>query len=71
VVLIGPGIRPGEYLQPATPADIAPTFAWFAGITLPRADGRVLREAIDPGAAAPAVRPSTRGAAPTPTAREH
>jgi predicted AlkP superfamily pyrophosphatase or phosphodiesterase len=71
VVLIGPGIRPGEYLQPATPADIAPTFAWFAGITLPRADGRVLREAIDPGAAAPEVRPSTRGAAPTPTAREH
>jgi predicted AlkP superfamily pyrophosphatase or phosphodiesterase len=61
VILAGPGIRAGEYLQPASPADIAPTFAWFAGITLPRAEGRVLREALEAttAAARPAVRTPT------------
>jgi predicted AlkP superfamily pyrophosphatase or phosphodiesterase len=53
VVFAGPWIRPGEYLQPATPADIAPTLAWFAGITLPRTDGRVLHEALAPEPHAP------------------
>jgi predicted AlkP superfamily pyrophosphatase or phosphodiesterase len=46
VILMGWGIKPGRYLTSATPADIAPTFAYFAGITLPRAEGRVLGEAI-------------------------
>jgi len=46
VILMGWGIKPGRYLTSATPADIAPTFAYFAGITLPRAEGRVLAEAI-------------------------
>jgi predicted AlkP superfamily pyrophosphatase or phosphodiesterase len=46
VILMGWGIRPGRYLTSATPADIAPTFAYFAGITLPRAEGRVLAEAV-------------------------
>jgi predicted AlkP superfamily pyrophosphatase or phosphodiesterase len=46
VILMGRGIKPGRYLTSATPADIAPTFAYFAGITLPRAEGRVLAEAI-------------------------
>jgi len=50
VILAGPGIRPGEYLAPATPADIAPTLAHLVGITLPRPDGRVLREALDEAA---------------------
>lgn len=50
VILAGPGIRPGEYLAPATPADIAPTLAHLVGITLPRPDGRVLREALDTAA---------------------
>jgi predicted AlkP superfamily pyrophosphatase or phosphodiesterase len=50
VVFVGPSIRSGEYLQAITPADIAPTLAWFAGITLPRTDGRVLHEALAPGA---------------------
>jgi len=44
--LMGPGIRAGEYLQDASPADIAPTLAYLAGITLPRAQGRVLVEAL-------------------------
>jgi len=47
VVLYGAGIRPGEYLQPATPADIAPTLAFLAGVTLAAPDGRVLAEALD------------------------
>jgi predicted AlkP superfamily pyrophosphatase or phosphodiesterase len=46
LILAGAALRPGEYLQPVTPADIAPTLAWFAGITLPRSDGRVLHEAL-------------------------
>lgn len=62
VVLAGSRVRPGEYLQPASPADIAPTFAWLAGITLPRAEGRVLHEAIAP--ASPSARQGARPTAP-------
>jgi predicted AlkP superfamily pyrophosphatase or phosphodiesterase len=57
VVLAGPGIRRGEYLTAATPADIAPTLAHLVGVTLPRPDGRVLREALD-DAALPGSRPT-------------
>lgn len=46
IVLMGFGIRPGRYDESATPADIAPTLAHLAGVTLARADGRVLGEAI-------------------------
>ena len=46
LVLAGPGIKAGEYPAPATPADIAPTLAWFAGITMARTDGRLLYEAL-------------------------
>jgi hypothetical protein len=46
VILMGWDIKPGRYLTSVTPADIAPTFALLAGITLPRAEGRVLGEAI-------------------------
>lgn len=46
VVLSGFGIRPGRYDDSASPADIAPTLAHLAGITLAHADGRVLGEAV-------------------------
>jgi predicted AlkP superfamily pyrophosphatase or phosphodiesterase len=46
VLLFGNGIRPGRFAQAATPADIAPTLAYLAGTMLPRAEGRVLREAL-------------------------
>jgi predicted AlkP superfamily pyrophosphatase or phosphodiesterase len=46
ILLLGPGIKPGRYAQPATPADIAPTLARLCGITLSSAEGRVLTEAI-------------------------
>ena len=46
VFLMGYGIQPGEYFEPATPADIAPTFAALTGVTLSTRDGRVLSEAL-------------------------
>lgn len=46
ILLMGAGITPGEYLQPASPVDVAPTLAFLCGITLPRAQGRVLAEAL-------------------------
>lgn len=52
IILFGAGIRPGEYLTPATPADIAPTLAFLAGVTMSAAEGRVLGEALDTRSAA-------------------
>ena len=46
VLLMGFGIKPGEYFGPITPADIAPTLASLCGITLAPRDGQVLAEAI-------------------------
>lgn len=46
LIFYGAGIRPGKYAQPATPADIAPTLAAMAGITMTEATGRVLHEAL-------------------------
>ena len=48
VFLAGLGIKPGEYLSAATPADIAPTLAFLAGIELSASEGRVLAEALAP-----------------------
>jgi predicted AlkP superfamily pyrophosphatase or phosphodiesterase len=46
LLFMGPGFVPGDYFQAASPADLAPTLAYLAGITLPRAQGRVLSEAL-------------------------
>jgi hypothetical protein len=46
LILFGGGIRSGRYAQNATPADIAPTLASLIDLPLPRAEGRVLREAL-------------------------
>jgi predicted AlkP superfamily pyrophosphatase or phosphodiesterase len=50
VILMGWGIRPGNYFEKATPADIAPTLAALCGITLAVRDGRPLREALEASA---------------------
>jgi predicted AlkP superfamily pyrophosphatase or phosphodiesterase len=46
ILLMGSGIRPGEYFEAVTPADIAPTFGALTGVTLATRDGRVLAEAL-------------------------
>jgi predicted AlkP superfamily pyrophosphatase or phosphodiesterase len=66
VLLMGFGIQPGQYFQPVTPADIAPTFAALCGITLASRDGHVLAEALkkpaEPGAASQPPRPKSASA---------
>lgn len=46
ILLMGFGIKPGEYFEAVTPADIAPTFGALTGVTLATHDGRVLSEAL-------------------------
>ncbi|MEZ5292365.1 MAG: alkaline phosphatase family protein [Vicinamibacterales bacterium] len=46
VILFGAGITPGQYMQPVSPLDIAPTVAFLTGVLLPDATGRVLTEAL-------------------------
>jgi hypothetical protein len=53
IILLGRGIKPGEYARQVTPADIAPTLAYLCGVTLAHADGEVLSEAL--AAPAPSV----------------
>jgi predicted AlkP superfamily pyrophosphatase or phosphodiesterase len=50
VLLMGYGIRSGEYFERVTPADIAPTLGALCGVTLATRDGRVLGEALVVGA---------------------
>ncbi len=46
-IVMGAGITPGRYYQPASPADIAPTLCALLGVTAPAsATGRVLIEAL-------------------------
>ena len=46
ILMMGKWIVAGHYLAKVTPADIAPTLAEIAGITLARTDGRILIEAL-------------------------
>jgi predicted AlkP superfamily pyrophosphatase or phosphodiesterase len=46
LILFGAKVKPGKYGEAASPADIAPTFAHLAGVTMPKTDGRVLKEAL-------------------------
>ncbi|HSK28967.1 MAG TPA: alkaline phosphatase family protein, partial [Candidatus Limnocylindria bacterium] len=47
LIIMGTGITPGRYLEPASPADIAPTLSALLRITPPTsATGRVFLEAI-------------------------
>jgi predicted AlkP superfamily pyrophosphatase or phosphodiesterase len=51
ILLMGFGIRQGEYFEAITPADIAPTLGALTGVTLATRDGRVLQEALQKPAA--------------------
>jgi hypothetical protein len=57
IILFGAGITSGQYLRAVSPADIAPTLAFLANVTLARTDGEVLIEAL---ATTPVVRHSGR-----------
>jgi arylsulfatase A-like enzyme len=46
IFLMGPGIKPGEYRDSVTPADIAPTLAALCGVSLPKVEGHVLTSAL-------------------------
>lgn len=46
LIFYGWGIHHGAFSGAASPADIAPTLAYLCGITLARADGRVLVDAV-------------------------
>ena len=47
VLLLGNGIRRGRFPERVSPADVAPTLARLAGVPLPKAEGRVLTEALN------------------------
>ncbi len=46
ILLMGYGIKPGQYMQPVTPADIAPTLAALCGVQLPKTEGQPLTAAL-------------------------
>lgn len=46
IVLFGAAFKSGRFAEAASPADIAPTLATLVGVSLPHAEGRVLREAL-------------------------
>jgi arylsulfatase A-like enzyme len=46
VLFMGTGVKAGRYDRAITPADVAPTLATLAGVSLPAAEGRVLSEAL-------------------------
>jgi predicted AlkP superfamily pyrophosphatase or phosphodiesterase len=69
ILLMGLGIRQGEYLGEVTPVDIAPTLASLCGITLSSHDGHVLAAALAPTVTrvqAARPRPGPVGSATTP-----
>jgi len=47
VLFMGYGIRPGEYFESVTPADIAPTLAALCRVTLAAREGHILSEALE------------------------
>jgi hypothetical protein len=49
VALIGSRVAAGRYAGASSIIDVAPTLAALAGITMPRAQGRVLGEAMGRG----------------------
>jgi predicted AlkP superfamily pyrophosphatase or phosphodiesterase len=42
ILVMGPGVKPGVYQQPASPADVAPTLAALSGISMSKAEGHPL-----------------------------
>ena len=70
IILLGPAFREGEYLSPATPADIVATLATLVGVTLAHTDGRVLEEAVAPPPPPVPAKPAPAPAKSAPTPRK-
>ena len=51
ILLMGFGIKPGQYFESVTPADIAPTLAALCGVTLASRDGHILGAVLATGGA--------------------
>ena len=60
IFFMGFGIKPGEYFEAVTPADIAPTLAALCGLTLASRDGHILGAVWKPPRALsePSLRPA-------------
>ena len=48
LIFFGPGVKPGKYDRPVSPADVAPTLARSLGIEMPRAEGKPIPEVLPP-----------------------
>lgn len=46
LAFMGAGIKPGRYTSDATLADVAPTLGATAGVSMPRATGRILKDVL-------------------------
>ena len=64
VLFLGAGIKGGRYDSDATPADIAPTLARVAGVTLAHATGRVLDNALSSDSPTAGASPRTSSRPP-------
>ena len=66
VLLLGWGIRHGEFFREVTPADIAPTLAALTGVTLAPRDGHILYEALTQNTVVQPTAPAKVSAEPKP-----
>ena len=66
VLLLGFGIKPGQYFDSITPADIAPTLAALCEVTLASRDGHVLGQALTVGTSRAGQKPAASSAAAHP-----
>ena len=46
MVFLGGSVKPSRFVARVSPADIAPTLAFVAGVSMPKAEGYVLRDAL-------------------------
>jgi hypothetical protein len=46
MILLGSDVKAGRLQNAVSPADIAPTLAWVAGIAMEGVEGRALHEAF-------------------------
>lgn len=70
LVLFGAGVKPGKYQREVSPADIAPSFARLLGVTLAKAEGSPLAEALVVSGSSAAAEGATRKSTKAPPAKK-